>query len=149
MDPYGSMAVWEGTANPPSYSQLYPSPTFFWEGTWWIHRDSSLIFWHNLPNGELELLEQKHVWNLPFSTVYTVPPKNQQPIRGMILHVVRSQIQPNPAESSSRIQQNPGAACGLHGWPSEFLRGKLWGDGLITGAVNRRVWGRPVLEWYP
>ena len=104
MDPYGSMAVWEGTANPPSYSQLYPSPTFFWEGTWWIHRDSSLIFWHNLPNGELELLEQKHVWNLPFSTVYTVPPKNQQPIRGMILHVVRSQIQPNPAAESSRIQ---------------------------------------------
>lgn len=42
--PYGSMAVWEGTAKPPSYSQLYPGPTFFWEGTWWIHRDSSLIF---------------------------------------------------------------------------------------------------------
>ena len=35
--PYGSMAtVWEGTANPPNYSKLYPSPTS-WEGTW-IHR---------------------------------------------------------------------------------------------------------------
>ena len=28
--PYGSMAtVWEGTANPPNYSKLYPSPTSF------------------------------------------------------------------------------------------------------------------------
>ena len=63
--PYGSMAtVWEGTANPPNYSKLYPSPTS-WEGTtgsigyiyiyygtiWKITRNSDVPMTFTAPNG--------------------------------------------------------------------------------------------------